>query len=231
MKRLIFVCALFALILSGCDAWTVEPLPYMTSTPGPSSTPIILSATPIVLPPPVTATTDITPATLTNTPTTPTGTDTQVVTQTATMTPTTPVPLSFTPTVTSTPSASVNAEILGCNTSFDIIHGMGEVTNAYITITNAGAVNLTNVCATLNALDEGRAHPDKTKCVAFLPVGYQVSEKLTVDTTLGKPSPVQVDVTMGSILLQRVAQNACTNVDLIPPRIHNLGTITPIATP
>ncbi len=231
MKRLIFVCALFALILSGCDAWTVEPLPYMTSTPGPSSTPIILSATPIVLPPPVTATTDITPATLTNTPTTPTGTDTQVVTQTATMTPTTPVPLSFTPTVTSTLSVSVNAEILGCNTSFDIIHGMGEVTNAYITITNAGAVNLTNVCATLNALDEGRAHPDKTKCVAFLPVGYQVSEKLTVDTTLGKPSPVQVDVTMGSILLQRVAQNACTNVDLIPPRIHNLGAITPIATP
>ncbi len=107
---------------------------------------------------------------------------------------------------------------------------MGEVTNAYVIISNIGAVNLMDVCTTLNAQDEGRPHPDKTKCVALLPAGDQVSEKLTVDSTLGKASSVQVDVTMGSILLQRVAQNACTDFDLIPPRIHNLGTVTPIPT-
>ncbi|MFZ1042440.1 MAG: hypothetical protein WCA79_00540 [Anaerolineales bacterium] len=231
MKRLIFICALFALMLSGCSGWTVEPLPYITSTPFPSSTPIILSPTPIILPLPLTATSEAMPATLTDTPTTPTGTDTQAAAQTMSITPTTALSMTLTSTITSTPSAAVNAEILGCNTAIDITHGMGEVTNAYITISNIGAVNLMDVCATLTARDEGRPHPDKTKCVASLPAGDQVSEKLTVDSTLGKASSVQVDVTMGSILLQRVAQNACTDFDLIPPRVHNLGTVTPIPTP
>ena len=87
MKRLIFMCALFAFLLSGCSGWTVEPLPYISPTPFPSSTPIILSPTPIILPLPVTATADATPAALTDTPTTPTGADTQVVTETMTFTP------------------------------------------------------------------------------------------------------------------------------------------------
>jgi len=230
MKRLIFTCALFALILSGCSGWTVEPLPYITSTPFPSSTPIILSPTPIILPLPVTATTDSTPATLTHTLTpvtsTPAGTDTQVVTETMTS-----VPMTFTPTITSTPLVGVNAEILGCNIAVDITHGMGEVTNAYVTISNIGDANLTDVCATFNAQEEGRPHPDKTKCIASLPAGYQVSEKLTADTTLGKASPVQVDITMAGNLLKRVAQNACTNIDLFPPKIGNLDTVMPIATP
>jgi len=235
MKRIFFACALFALMLSGCSGWTVEPLPYISSTPFPSATPIILSATPIILPLPITATAEVTPAILTNTPVpespTATGTDTQVATEVITTTPIISVPLTLPPTITSTPSAAVNAEILGCNTSIDITHGMGEVTNAYVTISNISEVNLMNVCATLNAQDEGRPHPDKMKCVASLPAGYQVSEKLTVDSTLGKASPVQVDVTMGSILLQRVAQNSCTNVDLLPPKVSNLGTVRPIPTP
>lgn len=235
MIRLVFVCALLALALSGCSGWTVEPLPYTSLTPFPSATPIILSATPIILPLPITATSDVTPAALTNTPVpgspTPTGTDTPVATEVITTTPIIPVPLTLLPTITSTASTAVNAEILGCNTSIDITHGMGEVTNAYVIISNISEINLTNVCATLNAQDEGRPHPDKTKCVASLPAGYQVIEKLTVDSTLGKASPVQVDVTMGSILLQRVAQNSCTNIDLLPPKVGNLGTVTPIQTP
>jgi uncharacterized membrane protein len=108
---------------------------------------------------------------------------------------------------------------------------MGEVTNAYVTIQNIGNADLTNLCATLNALDEGRVHPDKTKCVASLPAGYQVSEKLTVDTTLKQASPIQVDVTASGNLLQRVPQNSCTSFDLIPPRMSNLGTVMPIPTP
>jgi hypothetical protein len=231
MKRLIVICALCALMLPGCSGWAVEPLPYITSTPFPSLTPIILSPTPIILPLPVTATGDATLATLTDTPTTSTGTVTQVVTQTITITPTTSVPITFTPTITSTPSASINAEILSCNNSIDIRHGMGEVANAYITIQNTGHADLTNLCATLSALDEGRVHPDKTKCVAILPAGYQVSEKLTVDITAQQASSIQVAVNAGGNLLQRVGQNACTNFDLIPPRMHDLGSITPIQTP
>jgi len=231
MKRLIFTCALFALMLSGCSGWVVEPLPYISSTPFPSSTPMILSPTPIVLPLPITATVDATPASLTDTPTTPTGTDTQVVTQTITITPATAVPMTITLTITSTLSATVNTKILGCSNGLDIIHGMGEVTNAYITIQNASSMDLTNVCATLNMLGEGRAHPDKTKCVASLRAGDQVTEKLTVDSTLGKDSPVQVDVDSGATLLQRVAQNSCADFSLFGPKITDLGTVTLIPTP
>jgi len=108
---------------------------------------------------------------------------------------------------------------------------MGEVTNAYVTIQNTGNTDLMDVCATLNALDEGRAHPDKTKCVASLPAGYQVTEKLTVDSTLGKSTPIQVDILSADHLLQRVGQNACTNFDLLPPDPSSLGTVTPMATP
>ena len=190
MKRLVFACALFALLFSGCSGWTVEPLPDISSTPFPSATPIILSATPIILPLPITATANVTPTTLTNTPVpeSPTSTDTAtpVTTEVITTTPIISVLLTLPPTITSTPSASVDAEILSCNTSIDITHGMGEVTNAYVTISNISEVNLMNVCATLNAPDEGRPHPDKTKCVASLPAGYQVSEKLTVDFNVRK---------------------------------------------
>ena len=108
---------------------------------------------------------------------------------------------------------------------------MGEVTNAYITVQNIGTVDLTDVCATLSALDEGRPHPDKTKCVGALPVGYQVSEKLTVDTTFRQATSIQVDVTEGGNLLQRVAQNSCTDIGLFPPNMSGLGTVTPIPTP
>ncbi|MGA7192669.1 MAG: hypothetical protein WBW94_03490 [Anaerolineales bacterium] len=231
MKRVAFVCVLFSVVLSGCSGWTVQPLPYTTSTPFPTSTPIISSPTPIILPLPITATSDVTPLAPTNTSVAPTSTETQVATATTTSVPTTSIPLTLTPSLTSTPFSAVNAEIISCNTSFDITHGMGEVTNAYVTIQNVGSADLSNICATLNALDEGRTHPDKTKCVDSLLAGYQISEKLTVDTTLKQASPIQVDITSGNNLLQRVAQNSCTNFDLIPPKMSNLGTVMPIPTP
>ena len=61
---------------------------------------------------------------------------------------------------------SVAVDILGCNTSIDITHGMGEVTNAYVTVKNTGMVDLPNTCALLRAIDEDREHPDKKVCVA-----------------------------------------------------------------
>jgi len=232
MKTTLFACVLFALILSGCEAWTVEPLPYLSPTPFNSPTPVILSATPILLPLPFTATAGAPTGTPALTPTAALGgTDTQAPPASMRVTSTTTAALTLPPPGTSAPGARVNTQILGCNTSIDIVHAMGEVTNAYITIQNVGQVDLGPVCATLNAQDEGRPHPDKTKCVASLPAGDQVSEKLTVDTTLGKPSPVQVDVTSGAILLQRVAQGACKAVDLLPPNMGNLGSVVPIPAP
>jgi len=74
--------------------------------------------------------------------------------------------------------------IIGCNTGFDISHGMGEVTNAYVTLQNTGSVDLPNTCGLLRAADEGRPHPDKAKCVDSLPAGYQV----TLNSQLTQPS-------------------------------------------
>lgn len=105
---------------------------------------------------------------------------------------------------------------------------MGEVTNAYITIKNSGSRDLTNVCATLNALDEGRVHPDKTRCIASLPAGYQVTLKLTVDTTFRVDSPIQVNVTSGSEELQRVGKDSCSDLGLFGPDTGELGVVTPI---
>ncbi len=106
---------------------------------------------------------------------------------------------------------------------------MGEVTNAYVTIENIGSSEIDDMCATLNGLDEGRPHPDKTKCIPALPAGYQVTFKLTVDTTFRQGTPIQVDVTSKNMgLLQRVGKDSCTDVDIFPPDYDGLGTVTPI---
>lgn len=108
---------------------------------------------------------------------------------------------------------------------------MGEVTNAYITISNIGTQELNTVCATLNAKDEGRSHPDKTKCVASLPIGHQVTQKLTVDTTFQESTSIQVEITYSLGLLQRVAQDSCTAIGLFIPDNKDLGVVKPIPQP
>ncbi len=105
---------------------------------------------------------------------------------------------------------------------------MGEVTNAYVTIKNVGTLSLTDVCATLSALDEGQVHPDKTRCVPSLPTSYQVTLKLTVDTTFRVDSPIQVNVTAGSKELQRVGKDSCTDLGLFGPDTNEIGVATPI---
>ncbi len=105
---------------------------------------------------------------------------------------------------------------------------MGEVTNAYVEIMNTTADPVPEFCATLNALDEGRPHPDKTKCLPSLPAGYQVTFKLTVDTTYKENTPVQVDVDSGNTLLVRVGEPACTAIGLLLPDIDSLDVAKPI---
>jgi hypothetical protein len=221
MKHLPFTCLLLTFSLTACSGWTVRPLPYNPPTPFSSRTPSIYTATAIVLPPPITATLpaeSLTP-TLAGTIVTPT------VEPILTDTPPSP---SFTPTIETVPAVRINVDILGCNTGIDISHGMGEVTNAYVTIGNIGADDLENVCATLRAQDEGRIHPDKTKCLASLPASYQVTQKLTVDTTYKESSPIQIDVTSEDVLLQRVGKDSCTDIGLFPPDENSLGVANQI---
>lgn len=125
-------------------------------------------------------------------------------------------------------AGAIGASILGCDTSIDISHGMGEVTNAYVKITNTTPQDAPDLCATLRALDEGRLHPDKTKCVPSLHAGDQVTLKLTVDSTYQENTPVQVELTSAGNFLLRAGQEACTTIGIVPPDIGRLGTPQPI---
>lgn len=219
MQKLLLSGGLFLVFfLTACDGWsyTVPTFP----APPPTITPSIFTATPVIL----TTTNTTTPLVITSTPTE-TATP---ITQTETATAFTEAP---TPTDTATlPPVSPNiiAEVLGCNTSIDIIHGMGEVTNAYVVLKNNTGNDLSDICTTLNALDEGRIHPDKTVCIPFLEHGQQATLKLTVDSTYRIDTPIQIEVKSGENLLSRVGQDSCRDIGLFVPAPSSLLTPIPI---
>ena len=224
MKRFLFFCAALTIFLSGCSGWVVEPLQYTPPPPLFSSpTPFINSPTPVILPPPFTSTSTSSSTSLTPTQSTATLTPSPTLTATVATNTNTSTPIA-----TITLSAQVKTTILSCNTGFDLLHGMGEVTNAYVTVANVGVSEIDNMCATLSGLNEGRPHPDKTKCIPALPAGFQVTFKLTIDSTLNQASAIQVDATSNTGLLQRVGKDSCPDVDIFPPDYDSLGTVTPI---
>lgn len=212
---------LLTLLTASCSGWVIQPGPFNPPTPflPPTNTPSIFTPTPVVIgasptwTPQIATSTPIPFITATTAPTVvfptlaPTDTPITVVTQTS---------------VSTVPSVSV--EILGCNTSIDVTHGMGEVTNAYVTLRNTGMIELTNLRVTLNALDEGREHPDKTVEVPSLLAGYRVMLKLTVDSTYQAETPIQVEVIGDGGLFQRVGSDSCRDIGLFAPKPEELGT-------
>jgi len=216
MKKLLPFALLLLISITACDGW-VYNVPTFPAPP-PTITPSIFSPTPVIV-------------TLTKTPEVPTGT----ATETATVVPPSDTATAFTeaPTSTSTPtlspvSSNIIVDVLGCNTSIDITHGMGEVTNAFVTLKNNTGTAFTGVCTTLYALDEGRVHPDKTVCVPTLAHGQQGTLKLTVDSTYRQNTPVQVEVKSGETLLSRIGQDSCTDIGLFAPAPGSLLTPVPI---
>jgi hypothetical protein len=119
-------------------------------------------------------------------------------------------------------------QLLGCDTGLDVTHGMGEVTNAYVTIVNASGPDLTTVCATLSAADEGRLHPDKTVCAPSLPRGYQVTLKLTIDTTFQVNTIVGVAVTSNDGIFTTAGGLACGDIGAFKPAQEVIGVLQPI---
>lgn len=221
MKKL-FIVILSAFVVSSCNGWPFQISPYNPPTPflPPTQTPLIVSPTPVVIGAATSTPQVSTPIfasatpfpifTLTNTPFFP---PTDMPTSTATVL---------------VPVAAVGVEVLGCNTSIDITHGMGEVTNAFVTLRNTGNVDLTNIRATLVALDEGREHPDKTVEIAYIPAAYQVTLKLTVDSTYQQETPIQIEISADGGLFQRVGEDSCRDIGLVAPSPSSLITPIPI---
>lgn len=208
------------LLLTSCNGWFFRSSPYNPPTPflPPTQTPSIVSPTPVVI-----GADTATPVLATST-TAPTNTPFTVVTNT-------PIgPPTDTPSATATvlvPVSSIDVEVLGCNTSIDITHGMGEVTNAYVILKNTGTLELTNIRTTLIALDEGREHPDKTVELAYLPPAYEVNLKLTVDSTYQEETPIQIEVIADGGLFERVGEASCRDIGLFAPNPASLNTPVP----
>ena len=202
--------------LASCSGWVLDRDPFEGPTPflPPTNTPSIFTPTPVV----IVASPTITPQIPTLTP---------IPFITATTAPTllpsdTPIIL---PTDTSPPSGpSVSVEVLGCNTSIDVTHGMGEVTNAFVILRNTGIIELTNLSVTLNALDEGREHPDKTVEVSSLLSEYKVMLKLTVDSTYREETPIQVEIRGDAGLFHRIGAESCRDIGLFAPNPGDLST-------
>lgn len=214
---------LIILLLAGCGnfgAVTSAPNPFAVT---PSRAPFIVTATPIFILPTTSAT--LPP------PSSPTPSFTQEVSPTFTFTleasPTfTPTEIpSLTPTLTPAPP---HLTILGCDTGLDLTHGMGEVTNAYVTLSNPSGSDLTNACLSLSAADEGRVHPDKTVCVPLLATSFQVTLKLTVDTTTNTTTLIQVAFTSDQLSLPPDPAAACLSIGGSKPSDSILGVPVPI---
>ncbi|HEY3474318.1 MAG TPA: hypothetical protein VGK56_06880 [Anaerolineales bacterium] len=208
---------LMMLLLASCNGWVIQPGPFNPPTPflPPTNTPSIFTATPVVI-------------VASPTPTVSSPSETPIIFITATWEPTLippDTPVSTEATVPGGPAVSV--EVLGCNTSIDVTHGMGEVTNAFIILRNTGGVELTNLKATLHALDEGREHPDKTVDVTSLLAGHQVSLKLTADSTYRAETPIQIEVTADGGLFQRVGSESCKDIGIFAPNPSDLSTPVP----
>ena len=219
MKKLMPMILLLLFTTVACDGW-IYNIPTFPAPP-PTITPSIFSPTPVI----VTITYTTMPAPVSETPTWSATPVTPTETATAFIEAPTPTDTATLPPI----SPNIIVEVLGCNTSIDITHGMGEVTNAFITLKNNTGTGMTDVCATLFALDEGRVHPDKTVCTPMLAHGQQVTLKLTVDSTYKQNTPIQVDVKSGETLLSRVGQDSCTDIGLFAPKPGSLST--PVAIP
>jgi hypothetical protein len=207
-KLLVSIISIF--LLTSCNGWFFQSSGYNPPTPflPPTRTPLIVTATPVVI-----SANSPTPALATST----VAFNTPVIIFTDT-----PLPTSL------TPFQSVNVEVLGCNTSIDVTHAMGEVTNAFVTLTNTGNVNLVNLKATLFALDEGRQHPDKTAEITLLPAAQEVTVKLTVDSTYKAETPIQVEVSADGGLFQRLGQDSCKDIGIFAPNPDSLNTPVPV---
>jgi hypothetical protein len=204
------------LSIAACSGWVIQPGTPPTPFLPPTNTPSILTATPVVIAASPTSTAPI-----------PTATTIQFITATsvATQIPSnTPIAVDNPTLAPSGPAVSV--EILGCDTSIDVTHGMGEVTNAFVVLRNTGNIQLNNLNTTLHALDEGREHPDKTVEIPILVPDYKVTLKLTVDSTYQADTPIQIEVTADGGLFQRVGAESCRDIGLFAP--NPIDLITPM---
>jgi hypothetical protein len=105
-------------------------------------------------------------------------------------------------------------DILEFNSSFAIIHQMGEVENTFPIIRETTGRDLANVCVTLTASEEVRVHPGKTGCNVTLSNGYQVTFKSTIDKGIKQDSSIRLDVNVNQGYMIFITRSSCREIGL-----------------
>ncbi|MEI7961238.1 MAG: transglutaminase-like domain-containing protein [archaeon] len=93
---------------------------------------------------------------------------------------------------TSVPNLKVN--ISQCEPSINILQGLGEVTDVYVTVTNSGSADAHNVAVIAHASDEDKQYKN-TANWSIIKAGQTASVKLTLDTQQNVPTLVTLNVT------------------------------------
>lgn len=89
---------------------------------------------------------------------------------------------------------NLQVSITNCNPSVNILAGLGEVTDIYVSISNFGTGDAHNVQVTASASDEDRPYKN-SQVIGTVSAGQTGSAKLTLDTQANVPSLVTVKVT------------------------------------
>ena len=221
-KATLSILMVLAVLLAGCDLNLAQFIPNDPNPP-PTLNVHTITARPILK---LTQTPTATPKqTLTGTPT---------ASQTFTLTAEASQTASLTETPSQVPGPKINVLIMTCDTGIDIFNRLGEVTNAYVTVQNVGTGDANDVQIELSAIDEGKPHPDKRFVVQHLPFGYEISLKLTVDTTEKKATSLTVNVTSAEGVKEKATKSSCTSLvpekDMIK-KMGSLFVVKKIATP
>lgn len=88
----------------------------------------------------------------------------------------------------------LKAEITQCNPSINVLQGLGEVTDVFVSVGNAGNADATNVYVEAHANDEDQPFKN-SQTLGVLKPGMVADAKLTLDTQKGVTSLVTVVVT------------------------------------
>jgi hypothetical protein len=142
----------------------------------------------------------------------------------------TPIP-TITPLPTATPTKpKINVLIEGCTTGLDAIRRrLGEVTNAYVTVSNVGQTDVSGVVVTLVASDEASQHPDRQKPVQYLPTGHQITVDLATGTNVFDDTGIKVVVTTREGVVEQASRSDCKEID--PETLDSLARVLRLVVP
>lgn len=110
------------------------------------------------------------------------------------------------------PKPIIAMNIIGCDTGFDVSHGLGEITNVFAEVSNSGDADAANINLVASATDEGGEHPNKRATIPTLPAGQKTVVKLTLDTTYQTYGTITVIGTSSSGTVS-AATSACAQID------------------